>query len=62
MTRSTPTLTRYGASRADIDALMSDLGEPAYRTNQLWEGLWTARRPLEELTSLSKALRERLRS
>ena len=60
MTRSTPTLTRYGASRADIDALMSDLGEPAYRTNQLWEGLWTARRPLEELTSLSKSLRERL--
>jgi 23S rRNA (adenine2503-C2)-methyltransferase len=53
-------LTRYGATRAQIDELFASLGEPAYRGTQLWEGLWKARRPLEELTNLSKALRERL--
>jgi 23S rRNA (adenine2503-C2)-methyltransferase len=53
-------LTRYGATRAQIDELFAGLGEPAYRGTQLWEGLWKARRPLEELTNLSKALRERL--
>jgi 23S rRNA (adenine2503-C2)-methyltransferase len=53
-------LTRYGATREQIDALLGDFGEPAYRGSQLWDGLWKERRPLEDLTSLPKALRERL--
>jgi 23S rRNA (adenine2503-C2)-methyltransferase len=60
MTRPPRSLTRYGAGRAEIDELISSLGEPAYRATQLWDGLWKARQPLEELTNLSKELRERL--
>ena len=48
--------TRYGASHADIDEIVAGLGEPAYRATQVWEGLWTQRRPLEYLTNLSKTL------
>jgi 23S rRNA (adenine2503-C2)-methyltransferase len=53
-------LTRYGATRAQLDELLASFGEPAYRAKQLWEGLWKSRRPLPELTNLSKELRERL--
>jgi 23S rRNA (adenine2503-C2)-methyltransferase len=54
------TPTRYGATREQIDELMADFGEPAYRGSQLWDGLWKERRPLEDVTNLPKALRERL--
>ncbi len=54
------TLTRYGVTRADLEALLAGWGEPAYRARQLWEGLWAQREPLEEITTLSVALRERL--
>ncbi|HEY5013286.1 MAG TPA: 23S rRNA (adenine(2503)-C(2))-methyltransferase RlmN [Acidimicrobiia bacterium] len=60
MTKPVSPLTRYGATRAQIDELFVELGEPAYRGTQLWDGLWKARSPLEALTNLSKALRERL--
>ena len=60
MTKHPAPLTRYGATREQIDALFVELGEPAYRGTQLWDGLWKARSPLESLTNLSKALRERL--
>ena len=52
--------TRYGATRAELDELLASMGEPAYRAAQVWDGLWKTRRPLEQLTNLSKALRERL--
>lgn len=35
-------------------------GEPRYRVDQLWEGLYRQLRPLEEITGLSRGLRERL--
>ncbi|MCU1428737.1 MAG: rRNA m(2)A-2503 methyltransferase [Actinomycetia bacterium] len=54
------TLTRYGASRNDIEVLLASWGEPAYRARQAWEGLWVQREPLEQITTLSRDLRARL--
>jgi 23S rRNA (adenine2503-C2)-methyltransferase len=54
------TSTRYSTRRADLDALVAELGEPAYRARQLHEGLYEQRRPLESLTNLPKALRARI--
>ncbi|MDQ1478473.1 MAG: hypothetical protein QOE62_3702, partial [Actinomycetota bacterium] len=33
--------TRYGASRAEIATLLESWDLPAYRTAQLYDGLWT---------------------
>ena len=52
--------TRYGASSSEIGQLLSAWGEPAYRLRQIWDGLYRRRAPLEELTDLSLALRDRL--
>lgn len=52
--------TRYGARRADLEALVASWGEPRYRATQIDDGLWSRRRPLEDLTALPKALRARL--
>jgi 23S rRNA (adenine2503-C2)-methyltransferase len=52
--------TRYSTRRAELDALIAELGEPAYRARQLHEGLYEQRRPLESLTNLPKALRARI--
>jgi 23S rRNA (adenine2503-C2)-methyltransferase len=54
------TTTRYGASRAELVALLETAGAPSYRAAQLYDGLWTQRAPLEELTTLPKALRAEL--
>lgn len=51
---------RYGATRAELDALFASWGEPRYRAAQVWEGLWEQRRPLEAVTNLPADLRERL--
>jgi 23S rRNA (adenine2503-C2)-methyltransferase len=51
---------RYAATRADIARVVADLGEPAYRANQVWEGLWEQRKPLESLTNVPKPLRAEL--
>jgi 23S rRNA (adenine2503-C2)-methyltransferase len=53
-------LTRYGATRADIEALLAEWGEPAYRARQAFEGLWEQCQPLDEITPLSRDLRARL--
>jgi len=53
-------ITRYGASRDELAAIVTGLGEPAYRARQLYEGLWQQRKPLDELTNLAKPLRARL--
>jgi 23S rRNA (adenine2503-C2)-methyltransferase len=53
-------LSRYGATRADVAALLAD--EPRYRVDQVWDALWTQRRPLDDATTLPKVLRERLAS
>lgn len=52
------TLTRYGATRADIDELLRD--EPRYRSEQVWDALWRRRVPLAEATELPARLRARL--
>ncbi|MCU1464380.1 MAG: rRNA m(2)A-2503 methyltransferase [Actinomycetia bacterium] len=54
------TTARYSTGRAELDALIAELGEPAYRARQLHEGLYEQRRPLESLTNLPKALRARI--
>jgi 23S rRNA (adenine2503-C2)-methyltransferase len=52
-------ITRYGATRDDIDALFAEWGEPRYRAQQTWDALH-APKPLEEATALPRALRDRL--
>ncbi len=52
--------TRYGATRAGLDALIASWGEPRYRSDQAWRALYRERRPLETATSLPRSLRERL--
>lgn len=53
-----PTVTRYAATRSDIERLLGR--EPRYRVDQVWESLWTQRRPLEDATNLPRVLRTRL--
>lgn len=57
---NTDSVSRYGATRAELGAIVEALGEPAYRAGQVHEGLWGLRRPLDELTNLPKRLREQL--
>jgi 23S rRNA (adenine2503-C2)-methyltransferase len=52
--------TRYGAGREQIDTILTELGEPRYRATQLWHALYEQRVPLEHVTTLPRALRDRL--
>jgi 23S rRNA (adenine2503-C2)-methyltransferase len=52
------TLTRYGASREAVAELLA--GEPRYRTDQVFDALWTQRIDLDAVTTLPRALRQRL--
>jgi 23S rRNA (adenine2503-C2)-methyltransferase len=54
------TLTRYAATRDELHDLLTSWGEPRYRAEQLWAGLWEQRAPLDAITSLSRELRARL--
>jgi 23S rRNA (adenine2503-C2)-methyltransferase len=36
------------------------VGEPRYRVDQVWHGLWTTNQPVGEMTAIPKALRARL--
>ena len=54
------TTNRYGASRDELLALLTSWGEPQYRADQLWEGLYEQRCPLADITNLSQQLRTRL--
>ncbi|HQU26394.1 MAG TPA: 23S rRNA (adenine(2503)-C(2))-methyltransferase RlmN [Acidimicrobiales bacterium] len=48
----------YGLTR---DELAGELvGEPRYRADQLWRGLWAEGRTLAEVTTIPRAVRERL--
>jgi 23S rRNA (adenine2503-C2)-methyltransferase len=53
-------LTRYGATRAEVDALLADWGEPRYRADQVWDALYRQQVPLDDATALPRALRDRL--
>jgi 23S rRNA (adenine2503-C2)-methyltransferase len=53
-------IRRYCATRDDIRALLAAAGEPRYRADQVFDGLWAQRRPLEALTNVGKSLRAAL--
>ncbi len=48
----------YELSREELGSHLS--GEPKYRVDQLWQGLWSESLPANEITTLPKSLRERL--
>ncbi len=48
----------YGLTRDELAEALA--GEPPYRADQLWRGLWAEGRPLGEVTTVPRALRERL--
>jgi len=50
-------VNRYGATRADVEDLLTALAEPAYRAHQIWKGLYQQRAPLDDVSTLSRALR-----
>ncbi|MFZ9805792.1 MAG: hypothetical protein ACO3ER_05530, partial [Ilumatobacteraceae bacterium] len=50
--------TLYDASRDDLAALLA--GEPAYRVEQTWKGLYESFAEPANITTLSAALRTRL--
>ncbi len=51
-------ISRYDATRDELQAQLS--GEPRYRVDQVWQGLYQQLAMPDELTSLPKALRARL--
>jgi 23S rRNA (adenine2503-C2)-methyltransferase len=51
-------IPRYGATRAELDQLL--VGEPRYRVDQVWKGLYTELSDPVDMTALPKALRSRL--
>jgi 23S rRNA (adenine2503-C2)-methyltransferase len=52
--------TRYGATRADIDALLAEREAPRYRAEQAWDALYRQQVALEDATALPRALRAEL--
>ena len=50
--------TRYDLRRDELAAVLVD--EPRYRVDQVWQGLYEHATPIDELTTLPRALRERL--
>ena len=52
--------TRYGASRAEYETWLTEHGHPRYRAQQVWDALYTQRRPLETTTNLPAALRNEI--
>jgi 23S rRNA (adenine2503-C2)-methyltransferase len=55
-----PATTRYDVDRDALAALLP--GEPAYRIDQVWTGLYEQARDLDDITSLPKGVRAQLRS
>ncbi|MDP1821229.1 MAG: 23S rRNA (adenine(2503)-C(2))-methyltransferase RlmN [Acidimicrobiales bacterium] len=53
-----PLTTRYAAGRADLDELLA--GQPRYRLDQVWAGLYEQLATPAELTNLPKAVRAAL--
>jgi 23S rRNA (adenine2503-C2)-methyltransferase len=51
---------RYAATRGEVAELVEREGQPRYRVDQVWDALYRRRIPLEDDTSLPKALREGL--
>jgi 23S rRNA (adenine2503-C2)-methyltransferase len=58
--KAAPSVSRYGVSRAELDALLAEWGEPRYRAEQVWNALYQQQIALEDATALPRALRQRL--
>ena len=52
------TTTLYDPTRDELAELLD--GEPRYRLDQVWDGLYTQLAAPAEITNVPKALRERL--
>ena len=52
--------SRYDLTRDAVGALLAELGEPAYRARQVWDGLYVHAVDPGNLTTLPKTLRRRL--
>ncbi len=50
--------TRYDLDRTQLAELLD--GEPRYRVDQVWEGLYAQHKEIDELSNVPKALRQRL--
>ena len=50
---------RYLATRDEVRAVLEARGEPRYRADQVFDGLWTQRRPLESLTNIGERTAQR---
>ncbi|HTT59191.1 MAG TPA: 23S rRNA (adenine(2503)-C(2))-methyltransferase RlmN [Acidimicrobiales bacterium] len=48
----------YQCSKEELAALLE--GEPSYRLDQLWHGLWSEALPIAEITTIPKSLRSAL--
>jgi 23S rRNA (adenine2503-C2)-methyltransferase len=48
----------YDVSKEELATLLD--GEPRYRVDQVWHGLWVEAQPVGEITTIPKALRARL--
>jgi 23S rRNA (adenine2503-C2)-methyltransferase len=56
-----PAENLVGLSRAEIESVIAELGEPPYRGRQVYAGIYCRRlRRWEQFTDLSKSLRQRL--
>jgi 23S rRNA (adenine2503-C2)-methyltransferase len=60
MSKDTGPLGLYELTRQDAADLLSSLGQPRYRVDQLWDGLYNQHLPIEEISNLPSSLRERL--
>lgn len=49
---------RYGSTLTELRALLD--GEPRYRVDQVWRGLWTELRTPDEMTNVPASLRSKL--
>jgi len=56
--RAAPTATRYDLTREELNELLA--GEPQYRLDQVWQGLYAQLAAPEEMTNVPRALRDRL--
>jgi 23S rRNA (adenine2503-C2)-methyltransferase len=51
--------TRYGATRADVEALVAEWSQPRYRADQVWDALYRQQLTIDDATALPRALRDR---
>ena len=48
-------------NRVELEQFFQELGEPKFRAKQVFQWLWRGVESFDEMTNLSKALREKVR-